>query len=509
MTESRTKKTLLNAKYNLFFLSASLMVAFFSRKIFLDCLGLQFVGLTTTVQSLLGFLSVAELGIGTAVEVVLYKPLANDDHEAVNEITSVLGYVYRGIGLAILTGGVVLSFFLPHFFEGNDIDMGICYFAFYAFLFSSLFSYFINYRQVVLVADQRKYVVTKYLQTAGIVKLLLQMTLAYCWSNLYLWVVVEVTFALLACVILNVRINHTYPWLVSRVSAGRTMRHKYPQIATYTRQIFLGKLAGLVGGQLAPVLICSFVSLDMVAYTANYTTITTKFSLLLDALLGSSEASVGNVIAGGDKSKIRALFDEMFSVYFLLAGLFAVLLFYLADPFITLWLGEKYLLSRTILLLLLVDLFIRQYSSAIFQFLSGYGLFRDVWVSVAEIIIYIVFAITGGYFWGLPGILLAAAAKTLLNAGIWKPYFLFSQGMHEPVTGYWMMWFRHMAVLLAVWGVCEWAYRMFCPHQSGWFSMAAFLVVFSVLSTVLLVAAFSLFIPQSRALFKRIKYLKK
>ena len=83
-TESRVKKTLLNARVNLVFYFLTLALSFFSRKIFLDCLGADFVGLTGTLQNLLGFLNLAELGIGSAIGYVLYKPLFERNQEKIN-----------------------------------------------------------------------------------------------------------------------------------------------------------------------------------------------------------------------------------------------------------------------------------------------------------------------------------------------------------------------------------------------------------------------------------------
>ena len=58
--ESRVRKSLLNARVNLIFYFLTLALSFFSRKIFLDTLGADFVGLTGTLQNLLGFLNLAE-----------------------------------------------------------------------------------------------------------------------------------------------------------------------------------------------------------------------------------------------------------------------------------------------------------------------------------------------------------------------------------------------------------------------------------------------------------------
>lgn len=106
---------------------------FFSRKIFLDMLGADFVGLMGTLQNLLGFLNLAELGIGASIGFVLYKPLFNDDKDKIRDIISVLGYLYRNVGLIIIGVGLILACFLPLIFANISIDLGVVYFAYFAF----------------------------------------------------------------------------------------------------------------------------------------------------------------------------------------------------------------------------------------------------------------------------------------------------------------------------------------------------------------------------------------
>lgn len=119
--ESRVKKTLLNARVNLVFYFLTLILSFFSRKIFLNSLGADFVGLTGTLQNLLGFLNLAELGISSAIGYVLYKPIFDRDQTKITEIISVMGYLYRWIGLIILGLGIILSFFLPLIFPDSGM----------------------------------------------------------------------------------------------------------------------------------------------------------------------------------------------------------------------------------------------------------------------------------------------------------------------------------------------------------------------------------------------------
>lgn len=60
---SRTAKSIKNAKVALIFYFINLVLQFFSRKVFLDYLGAEVLGLNTTAQNLLGFLNLAELEV--------------------------------------------------------------------------------------------------------------------------------------------------------------------------------------------------------------------------------------------------------------------------------------------------------------------------------------------------------------------------------------------------------------------------------------------------------------
>lgn len=449
-TESRVKKTLLNARVNLIFYFLTLALGFFSRKIFLDCLGADFVGLTGTLQNLLGFLNLAELGIGSAIGYVLYKPLFERDQEKINEIISVMGYLYRWIGFIILGGGLVLACFLPLIFPDSNtgFDMPLIYFAYFSFLTSSLIGYFINYRQNLLGADQRNYVVTAYFQSANIVKTIIQMTLAYYTRNFFLWVLIELLFGIIYSFILNWKINQTYPWLRAEISKGRQLFKHYPEVMKYTKQLFVHRISAFAQFQISPILIYAFVSLETVAFYSNYTILFDKISIFLNNLFGSVSASVGNLIAEGNKVKIIDVFWELMASRFLMCGILIFGLYNFTNPFITLWLGKEYLLPDIVLYLLIVNFFLSLSRSATDPFLFGNGMFYDTWAPVSEVIIYVLVALIGGYFWGLPGVICGNTFSLFVIIGIWKPTFLFMRGFKIPVIRYWLGWFKYVLILL-------------------------------------------------------------
>ena len=289
---------------NLICYFASFITAFFTRKILLDHLGTEFIGFTGTVGSLLSFLNLAELGIGTAIGYVLYKPIADGDKFKINEVISVLGYLYRIIGLAILSLGIIGSLFLPLIFPNTDIPLGVIYFGFYAYLAASMIGYFVNYRAALLSADQRNYIVTGYFQITTTSKVIIQMILALYYGSFYIYFAIELLGGIINSIILNWKINQTYPWLKTEVKQGKLMLKKYPEIIKYTKQLFAHKVGTLVQGQLTPFLIYSFVSLPMVALYTNYTILTQKLEGLISGVINSTNAAIGNLIAEGDKEKI-------------------------------------------------------------------------------------------------------------------------------------------------------------------------------------------------------------
>ena len=434
---SRLHKSLLNAKVGLIFYFLTLVLSFFSRKIFLDTLGASFIGLSGTLQNILGFLNLAELGVGACISFFLYKPLQEENKGRIKEVMSVFGYMYRKIGLFIGMGGLIVGLFFPLIFRHTDFNLGIIYFTFLTYLASSLIGYFINYRQILLSADQKNYVVTAYFQTAGIIKTIVQIVLAYYYKNLYVWVSVEFLFSVICCIILNWKINKEYPWLKTNIKNGKALMKQYPEIITNTKQIFVHKIKDFLLNKSDEIMIFAFVSLKMVAFYGNYTMIINKLAVLFNTALDGVSAGVGNLVAEGNKSNMMKVFWELMAVRYFIGGLMVFSLYYLINPFIVWWLGSEYLLSNSILILLMVNLFIMQTRGVVDIFNHSHGLYADTWSAWVEGIINLTVTISIAIHWGIIGILMGKIVSLLLIVLWWKPYYLFTQGLKVPVKNYW------------------------------------------------------------------------
>ena len=491
----RVHKSVLNAEINLIFYFLTLLLAFFSRKIFLDYLGAEFIGLTGTLGNILGYLNLAEFGITASIGYFLFKPLQTDNRQEVQDILSLLGYLYNRIGCIILTGGILISLSFPFIFSKAALDLGIIYFAYYSFLGSSLIGYFINYRQLLLSADQKNYLVAIYFQSANILKTILQLFLAYTYQNLYVWVGVEFLFGIIGCIILNWKINKEYPWLNVDKSRGKSLLKQYPEIISKTKQVFIHKIKDFVLVRSDELFIFLFVSLKMVAYYGNYIIIISKIISLFSSITGSVGASVGNLVAEGNKQNMLKVFWEYTTIQHTIAAVLSFSLYNFIEPFIAHWLGSEYIMDRRILLLLIIYIYITNSRNSVDSFNYAHGLYADVWSAWAELIINVSITIIGGLKWGIIGILLGKIVSLLTIVVLWKPYYLFSSGFKEPVSIYWKGVIRNYGISISSFVLATYAIQQvpISPYHSieDWILYAAIgMVIFLAinLSATMLIA---------------------
>ena len=433
----RVHRSMMNIKVGMIFYILSLFLAFFSRKIFLDCLGAEFIGLTGMLRNIMSFLSVAELGIGTSIVYFLYKPLQENNHEKINEVVSMLAFLYRCIGGLIGIGGLIVSIFFPWWFDNLTTGLPLVYFAFFSFLASSVAGYVFNYKQLLVSANQKQYLVNAYFQTIGIVQSLVQILLAYYYRNLWLWVVVGLVFTIIGIIIFNYRIRQLYPWLNINMRQGRKNLKKYPEVLKKTRQIFIQKIKDLILYKSDEILVGAFVSVVKVAFYGNYTMIINKFLYLVNILSDGLSAGVGNLLAEGNEKNIMKVYWEMTAARFFILGIIIFPLLLFLQPFIGCWLGRQYQMDEIIAYLLIFNLFIRLQPASVYIFLGAAGLYSDVWAAWAELIVNLLVTLCLAPTYGIIGILLGKIVSFFFISVFWKPYYLFSQGFHKSVWEYW------------------------------------------------------------------------
>lgn len=477
----RVHRSVMNIKVGMLFYILSLFLAFFSRKIFLDCLGAEFIGLTGMLMNIMSFLSVAELGIGTSIVYFLYKPLQENNHNKINEVISMLAYLYRCIGAVIGIMGIVISLFFPWWFNKLTTGLPLVYFAFYSFLGSSVAGYIFNYKQLLVSANQKQYLVNSYFQTINIVQSIAQILLAYYYRNLWLWVIVGLIFTIIGIIIFNNRIQQLYPWLHIDIRKGRENLKKYPEVLKKTRQIFVQRIKDFILYQSDEIMVGMFVSIIKVAFYGNYTMIINKFNFMVNILSEGLSAGVGNLLAEGDENNIMKVFWELTAARFLILCIiiFSLLLFF--QPFIGCWLGTEYQLSDVIVYLVIFNLFIRYQTASVYIYIGSAGLFSDVWAAWTELIVNISVTLLLAPTYGIAGILLGKIISFGFISSFWKPYYLFSQAFHRSVWEYWKGMAPYYIIFIIFTLITIWLKQTIIDlHSDSFFSLAIYGLAISI-----------------------------
>ncbi|WP_178985256.1 lipopolysaccharide biosynthesis protein [Winogradskyella helgolandensis] len=441
---SRVALTIKNAWIALIFQLLYVIIQFFSRNIFLENLGDEFIGTVETLKSILQFLNLSELGIGAAVGFALYKPIYDNNKDKINEIIGYLGFLYKRIGLFILGISILLMLFFPFFFENTTISLTTIIFLFSALLISNLLSYFFAYYVFLLEADQKAYINITIGQSVFILRLGLQCIVLIYLQDVMLWILLELLTPFIYIFLLRKKIRHTYPWLIFNFKITKPIRNNQKDLLKKIKQISFHKLGSFVSNSTDNIIIFSMVNPAMVAFVGNYQMIMNNINLLVSKLFDGTNASVGNLVAENDLKNMLKVFWEFMALRFFIAGCSTILLYIGFDELITLWLGEKYLLSETILIVLIIIFFMLQVRQPIDSFKQAYGLYDDIWSPIAQSIINLTLSIIFVFQYGVLGVFLGTMISQFIIVMLWRPYYVFKYGFKINHGIYWKGFTLHL-----------------------------------------------------------------
>lgn len=462
MAESRTAKSIKNSSVALVMYFINLVLQFYSRKIFLDYLGTEILGLNTTVTNLLQFLNLAELGIGVAVSFSLYTPLANKDYDKIREICRVQGLLYRRIGYLIIGASVILMCFFPLIFKKMELPLWYAYASFLVLLFSSLLSYFVNYKQVVLSANQQSYKIILNFKAVIALKVVFQIFFIRYFANGYVWWLIwEVVFAAIGSWSLDRTVHKEFPFLKGFENNSSNLLKKYPEIVRKTKEVFVHKISSFALTQISPLIIYGIISMSMVAIYGNYMLIVSGIYSLMNAFFNGMTASVGNLVSENNTTKSVQVFRELFSSRFLMIIVICGVLLFFTNSFIRLWIGAEYLLSNTSLYIIVGILFINTTRTIVDSYIYAYGLFQDIWAAVLETILNIGLSIIWGMKYGLNGILTGVIVSLIVIYVIWKPIFLFKCGLKFKYITYLKLYIKHILIGIFVIVINDFIFNVF------------------------------------------------
>lgn len=426
MKESRTNKLIKNTTTSLMEQGVYTAMTFICRTVFIHTLGKTYLGFSGLFNDILTLLSLAELGVGTAILYSMYKPAAQNDYETLGALLNLYKRVYHSIGVVITILGLCLTPCLD-FFISDIPEMPELPVIYILYLLNTTASYFFVYKKSILIVTQKSYIAS--LIYIGLITLqnVLQITFLLFTQNYIAYLIIQVTCSLLNNLLISIYVDKNYPELVHYKNA-RLDKEATKEIFANVRAMFFSKISSAIVTSTDNLLISKFVSTIILGLYSNYTLFVTMIRTIMTKIFQALVGSVGNLIALEDKEKVYSVFKKIWFVNFWIVAFMTTTLFTLVNSFIELWIGETYILEMEIVFVVCLNLYMRLIRNTFITFIDAFGLFKELKIKcIAEAIINLVVSLifVVPLEMGIYGVLLGTIVSNLATNFWYEPYLLF------------------------------------------------------------------------------------
>jgi len=437
---NRTKNTLKNATTGIAVKLISTLLAFAERSIFIYALGIQYAGVSGVFTDVLNILSFAELGIGTAIVYALYKPIATNDTDKINRLMNFYKMAYRMIALIVFVVGLVLLPFLRYIItDVPDVveDIRLIYIL---YIIKTAVSYLFVYKTSFLIASQREYTVSKIKIITSIFQTIAQCLLLVVFKKFIIYLLFAIVMSIVVNLVIARKANVLYPFLKNKEkkTIDKSERSK---LFKDVRALFLYKVSGVILNGTDSIVISSFVGTGVVGMLGNYNLILHQVYYFITQIFTAASASIGNLAASESSEKQYTVFRKMVFLCFWICSFCCCMLANLLTPFVNIWQSGRYNLSSFVVVLLVMDLFMKGMMSPVSSFRTSNGLFQQgKYRPLAMAIINIVVSIILAQQIGLPGVLIGTVFSRLVTQVWYDPLLVYKHVFKKSVKGYYLMY---------------------------------------------------------------------
>ena len=416
-----------NAKRNIIFGTinrlTSLIFPFIIRTVMIYYMGVEYVGLGGLFSSILSFLSLAELGIGTALVYSMYKPIATDDTDSICALLRLYRKLYFIIGCIIFTVGLALVPFL-RFIVSQDVpdDVNI-YILYFIYLLNTVISYwFFGYKQSILSAYQREDIISKRTMLLSMLTYTIQIICICVFKSYYYYIIWILVLTVLTNIANHLIVNHLYPEYKCR---GTVNKETEKSIKKRVIALFGTKANSVVMHAADNIVISAFLGLLMVGKYGNYYYIINAIIGFMTVIYTSLTAGIGNSLE--TESIEKNYFDFRILSFFnaWIVTFFSASLLCLYQPFMRIWVGSELMLDNGIVILLVIYFYVYQIRRIVLTYKDAKGIWwEDKFRPYVMMLVNIVGNVVMVQHIGLFGVVLSTIISMIISLP-WENYTVF------------------------------------------------------------------------------------
>lgn len=348
MKYERTKNTVRGTAFGFLNRVISLLIPFLVRTILIRVLGMEYLGLGSLFSSILGVLSLAELGVGAAIVFSMYQAIADEDKGLICALMAFYKKAYRAVGGVILLAGLLMTPLLPIICPQQLPDGMNLFLLYFIYLANTVLSYFLfAYKNCLLTAFQRVDISSNVGSCIHLALYFLQIVVLLVTRNYYCYVVLIPIFSVIQNVATAYYVTKKYP---EYSAVGEIPTTLYNDIINKIKALFLYKIGSVVLTSVDSIVISAFLGLSVLGqYNSYYYVIYTLFGFL-QVYYTAMTPGVGNSMSTETVEKNYMDFKKLNFIQGWIIGWCTVCLLCLYQPFISLWVGNEYLFPRGVVI---------------------------------------------------------------------------------------------------------------------------------------------------------------
>lgn len=408
----RTINSLKNIFVSIFSQIVIIGLSFISRKVFLDSLGAEYLGINGVLTNVISAMVLIESGIAISIVYNLYKPLAENDTQKITALIQLYKKAYTVLAGILLIFSLCLIPFVEVILNTEESIDGI-YLIYMIFVTQSMLGYLNGHKWALVSADQKAYILTFSNTIIQIGITISKIIVIYTTNSYILYLIVELAITFIGIVVKTKIVHKRYPYIKTKVKYSLD-NTTVDNITTNVKAMFFHNIGGYLVNSTDNILMSIFISVTSVGLYSNYSMIITQLISFMSSFVSGISGSIGNLIATEGKDKIYKVFLTTFLISFWINSLAVIFLYNLLEPFITWWLGSGLLLDKSVFIVILINVYLTNIRSVIYNFKVKAGLFvQDKYASTLEGILNIVISIALINKFGLIGVFLGTTISTL------------------------------------------------------------------------------------------------
>ena len=446
MTDKRSGLALMSSTISMAAQVIYLLINFVLRRFFIRYFGVEILGINGVLVDVLNTLSLADLGVQSAIIFRLYEPLACGAEDEINEILTLFRKVYWAIGLFIVVGGLVCMPFLGLLVKDVSYSMAYIRGAFFFQLCVSASTYFLAYKRTILYADQKQYLSSLVDIICNFLFAVVKFLVIVLAGNYYVYLIVQIIQNVVSNLVVDYICRKKYPYLNVNAPVGKELKSN---LFDDVKNVFAGKIASYVYGSTDNLVISSLIGTVVVGYVSSYKYITSCLMSIVYYMMTPIQPMIGNYLVDEGLDSSKRLFENYTFVRYFFAMIFMVPAVCLADNFIAIWIGEEYIMSSAITWLLVADTYISIVYGPTGEYINAKGLFaKEKKVMLLGAFLNITLSVAGTFVIGIYGVLLGTVICQMI-LWIGKSRIVFQDILYlnkKEVLSYWLTQGKNMLV---------------------------------------------------------------